>query len=77
VINIGTRVKPIYVPAELVDIVPGQLLRRKTTPDETREIIEFACRSPVANATSIAEAGRQCLGLDGNIVLVSCHFLGR
>ncbi|KAI0009229.1 Piwi-domain-containing protein [Xylariaceae sp. FL0662B] len=66
VINVGTKAKPVYMPAELVEILPGQPLLRKTTPDETAEMIEFACRSPWANATSIATIGRRTLGLDGN-----------
>ncbi|KAK7942912.1 Piwi domain-containing protein [Apiospora aurea] len=69
VINAGTKEKPIYIPAEFVTIKAGQAVRRKTTPEETREMIEFACRSPFANATSIATLGRQSLGLDNSEVL--------
>ncbi|KAK7931762.1 hypothetical protein PG985_002474 [Apiospora marii] len=69
VIHVGPKAKPIYIPAEFVTIKPGQAVRRKTTPEETREMIEFACRSPFANATSIATLGRQSLGLDDSEVL--------
>lgn len=69
VINAGTKDKPIYIPAEFVTIKAGQAVRRKTTPEETREMIEFAVRSPFANATSIATLGRQSLGLGSNQVL--------
>lgn len=69
-INTGTKKKPVYLPAELVEIIPGQALRRKTTPDETRQMIEFSCRSPFANATSIVTKGRSCLGLDNSPWLV-------
>ncbi|KAI1380391.1 Piwi-domain-containing protein [Hypoxylon crocopeplum] len=63
-VNVGSKAKPVYMPAELLEVIPGQPLTRKTTPDETAEMITFACRSPWANATSIAEMGRKCLGLD-------------
>ncbi|KAK8069611.1 eukaryotic translation initiation factor 2C 3 [Apiospora phragmitis] len=69
VINTGSRDKPVYIPAEFVTVKPGQAVRRKTTPEETREMIEFTCRSPFANATSIATLGRQSLGLDNSEVL--------
>ncbi|KAH6647987.1 ribonuclease H-like domain-containing protein [Truncatella angustata] len=68
-VNTGTKLKPVYTPAELVEVIPGQALRRKTTPDETREMIEFSCRSPFANATSLVQTGRKCLGLDENPIL--------
>lgn len=58
--------RPIYMPAELLEVIPGQVLKRKTLPDETAQMILFACRSPVANATSIMSMGRKVLGLDGN-----------
>ncbi|ORY62567.1 uncharacterized protein BCR38DRAFT_345772 [Pseudomassariella vexata] len=72
VVNTGTKLKPTYVPAELVEIIPGQALRRKTNSEETRQMIEFACRSPAANAQSIVSTGRTVLGLDGNPTL--CQF---
>ncbi|KAI1259434.1 ribonuclease H-like domain-containing protein [Xylariaceae sp. FL1019] len=65
VINVGNKSRPVYVPAELVEIIDGQPLRRKTTGDETTGMINFSCRSPFANATSIINTGRQVLGLDG------------
>lgn len=52
------------MPAEFVEVLDGQGLRRKTTPDETRGMINFSCRSPYANAKSISEVGRNVLGLD-------------
>lgn len=69
VINAGTKDKPVYIPAEFVTIKAGQAVRRKTTPEETREMIDFAVRSPFANATSIATLGRQSMGLDNSKVL--------
>ncbi len=64
VVNVGSKVRPVYMPAEFVKVIDGQPLRRKTTPEETRGMINFSCRSPFANATSISTYGRQVLGLD-------------
>ncbi|KAI5865940.1 Piwi-domain-containing protein [Durotheca rogersii] len=64
-IKTGSITRPSYYPAELVEILPGQALKRKTTPDETAQMILAACRSPFANAKSLATVGRQTLGLDG------------
>ncbi|KAI0408285.1 Piwi-domain-containing protein [Xylaria palmicola] len=69
VVNVGTKAKPVYMPAEFVEVIDGQPLRRKTTPNETRDMINFSCRSPFANATSISTFGRQVLGLDDPQVL--------
>ncbi|EMR72688.1 putative qde2-like protein [Eutypa lata UCREL1] len=66
VVNVGTAVKPVYMPAELVEVIPGQPLKRKTNPAETAQMILSACRSPFANATSITTIGRMCLKLDQN-----------
>ncbi|KAH7012525.1 ribonuclease H-like domain-containing protein [Microdochium trichocladiopsis] len=66
VINIGTSQRPVYMPAEAVEIIPGQPLQRKLNARETPTLITFACRSPVANATSITTFGRKCLQLDNN-----------
>lgn len=64
VVNVGTKLKPVYMPAEFVEVLDGQPVRRKTTPDETRGMINFSCRSPFANAKSISTYGREVLGLD-------------
>ncbi|TRX95539.1 hypothetical protein FHL15_003497 [Xylaria flabelliformis] len=64
VVNVGTKIKPVYMPAEFVEVLDGQPVRRKTTAEETRGMITFSCRSPFANAKSISTYGRQVLGLD-------------
>ena len=71
VINVGSKVNPVYMPAELVEIIPGQPLKRKTNPAESAQMILSACRSPFANATSLTTIGRMCLELDQNPKLVS------
>ncbi|KAK7408739.1 hypothetical protein QQX98_009096 [Neonectria punicea] len=63
-LNMGSSDKPTYVPAEFVEIQPGQSVKAKLMPRETTEMVNFACRSPYANAFSITNDGRGALGLD-------------
>lgn len=67
--NTGTPDKPVFFPAELVEIQPGQRAKAKLTGDETTVMLNFACRTPFANAVSITTDGRQTLELDGNETL--------
>lgn len=60
------RQRPTYFPAELCQVIEGQVLKRKTNSDETATMITYACRSPWANAVSLSTVGRKVLGLDGN-----------
>jgi eukaryotic translation initiation factor 2C len=63
VVNVGSRDRPSYLPAEVCEALPGQQMRRKLGPDETRAMIEFACRKPKANADNILQDGQSVLGL--------------
>ncbi|KAI2628255.1 ribonuclease H-like domain-containing protein [Xylaria nigripes] len=64
VVNVGTKKRPVYMPAEFLRALPGQPLKRSINQDETRQMIEFSCRNPYDNAMSIWKAGRHALGLD-------------
>lgn len=72
VVNVGSRIQPSYLPAEACMVVKGQASGKKLTPDQTRTMIEFACRRPKANADSIVGDGRKVLALTppDNTVLV-------
>ncbi|KAH7175582.1 ribonuclease H-like domain-containing protein [Dactylonectria macrodidyma] len=63
-LNMGSADKPTYYPAEFVEIQPGQSVKAKLMPKETTDMVNFACRSPYANAFSITNDGRGALGLD-------------
>jgi hypothetical protein len=58
-VNHGTKDEAKWVPAELCTVLPGQVARRMLTPDQTRNMIEFAARSPFENARSIMGDGLQ------------------
>ncbi|KAK3292597.1 ribonuclease H-like domain-containing protein [Chaetomium fimeti] len=68
-INVGTSTKPIYIPAEFCELLPGQPLKSRLSPQEQDSMIQFACRPPPANAQSITTAARNLLALDNNKLL--------
>lgn len=70
VINVGTKVRPVYLPAEVCEVRPGQPCNTKLTSDQTRAMINFAVRRPNQNAESITDPSIQggvgLLGFTGN-----------
>jgi len=65
VVNVGNRENPTYLPAEVCLILPGQTIKRRLSPDQTSNMITFACRRPWENANSIVGDGKAVLGLSG------------
>ncbi|GKZ25641.1 hypothetical protein AbraIFM66951_007099 [Aspergillus brasiliensis] len=63
VVNVGTRENPSYLPVEVCEVVPGQQANAKLTPSQTRNMLNFAVRSPPHNAQSIVAQGTDVLGL--------------
>ncbi|KAL6892777.1 Piwi domain-containing protein [Trichoderma longibrachiatum] len=64
-LDVGSEQNPFnYVPAEMIEIQPGQSVKAALTMEETTAMLDFACRSPYANALSISTASRKALGLD-------------
>lgn len=55
--NCGTDQDPMWIPAELCFVIPGQPARRLLDPLQATRMIEFAARRPPANASSIAAQG--------------------
>ncbi|KAF4965125.1 hypothetical protein FSARC_7042 [Fusarium sarcochroum] len=68
VINLGTAAKPSFFPAEFVEIQPGQSVKAKLSSRESTQMVNFACRSPYANALSITTDARATLGLDDEML---------
>ena len=79
VVNVGNKENPNYLPAEVCVVQPGQTIKRRLSPDQTAEMITFACRKPWENADSIISDGRQVLGLNNpsGAVLVSITIFSR
>ncbi|KAG1880920.1 Piwi domain-containing protein [Suillus subluteus] len=53
---------PIFVPAELCEIEPGQPFRGRLNEKETSNMIRFACNPPRVNADAIVDRGLPTLG---------------
>ncbi|KZL81875.1 piwi domain-containing protein [Colletotrichum incanum] len=67
-VNLGTRDKPMFFPAEQCTIMPGQAVRSKLTGEETTVMLDFACRSPFANAMSLTVDSCSALGFDEDLL---------
>ncbi|OHE98025.1 piwi domain-containing protein [Colletotrichum orchidophilum] len=67
-VNLGTRDKPTFFPAEQCTIIAGQAVRSKLNGEETTAMLNFACRSPFRNAISLTVDSCQALGLDSELV---------
>jgi len=54
VLNVGSPYDPIYIPAELCTVLPGQPYRKFLSGEQTTRMLKFAARVPNQNAMSIA-----------------------
>jgi eukaryotic translation initiation factor 2C len=77
IINVGVRDRPQYLPAEACIVLPGQTIKRRLSPDQTQQMITFACRKPWENGNSIVGDGKAVLGLNPSptSLLVAPHYL--
>jgi eukaryotic translation initiation factor 2C len=64
VVNCGNRENPVYLPAEVCIVVPGQLSKAKLDSGQTQQMIRYAVRKPWENAASIVGQGISTVGLD-------------
>ncbi|KAI9684608.1 MAG: hypothetical protein M1822_005696 [Bathelium mastoideum] len=62
ILNVGTRERPSYVPAELCRIVAGQPAGVKLSPGQTNWMTKFSIRPPASNANTIVKNGPKLLG---------------
>ncbi|KAL4977719.1 ribonuclease H-like domain-containing protein [Aspergillus desertorum] len=63
VVNVGSIAKPSYLPVEVCEVVSGQPAKTKLSSNQTRQMLNFAVRSPAQNAQSIVTKGTETLGL--------------
>ncbi|EXJ58677.1 hypothetical protein A1O7_06105 [Cladophialophora yegresii CBS 114405] len=61
VVNVGTRERPSYLPAQVCHVIAGQATNAQLTPAQTQQMIRFAIRRPAQNAQSIVTSGAQML----------------
>lgn len=62
-VNIRNKDEPVWIPAELCKVLPGQDARKLLSPNQTRVMIEFAARQPAQNAQSIVGPGLNVTGV--------------
>lgn len=75
-VNCGNRGNPMYLPAEVCIVLPGQPSKSKLNANQSQQMIRHAVRKPWENANSIYSEGVQTVGLDENtnILLVCFRF---
>ncbi|KAG9192783.1 hypothetical protein G6011_11517 [Alternaria panax] len=66
VVNCGNRENPMYLPAEVCVVIPGQASKAKLDAGQTQQMIRYAVRKPWDNAKSILDEGVPTVGLDQN-----------
>src|SRR4051812_35426868 len=75
VVNVGNSENPSYLPAEACELLPGQVVKRRLDGNQTKEMLDFACRRPWLNGDSIVGDGKAVLGLNAqNDVLVRSSY---
>ncbi|KAF5700184.1 putative argonaute like post-transcriptional silencing QDE-2 [Fusarium mundagurra] len=65
-VNCGTRDNPMYLPAEVCVVLPGQPSKSKLNSSQAQQMIRHAVRKPWENANSIYNEGVKTVGLDEN-----------
>ncbi|KAL8850654.1 MAG: hypothetical protein Q9221_004441 [Calogaya cf. arnoldii] len=72
VVNFGSDTNPVWIPAELGVVEPGQPFRGKLNDKQTSNILAIAARGPAENARRLMGAGTDVIGIHANDpVLVS------
>ncbi|KAJ5504057.1 hypothetical protein N7463_006931 [Penicillium fimorum] len=65
VVNVGTRERPVYLPMEVCEILPGQPYKPDPITSQRQNMIKFSCRWPPQNYDSIMSEGLDILGISG------------
>ncbi|KAJ5505509.1 hypothetical protein N7453_004466 [Penicillium expansum] len=63
IVNVGTRDRPVYLPAEVCEVLPGQPFRPEPSTLQRQNMIKFSCRRPPQNYASIMTEGLDILGI--------------
>jgi eukaryotic translation initiation factor 2C len=65
VLNVGTLDRPVYLPAELCEALPGQPCTAELGLIQRQNMIKFSCRRPPQNYDSIMTEGLNLMGISG------------
>lgn len=66
VVNFGSDARPVWIPAELGVVEPGQPYRGKLNDEQTSNMLLIAARGPAENARRLVGAGAQVIGIHAN-----------
>ena len=66
ILNLGNGVRPVYVPASLCTVCPGQKYNGPLSSAQQSSMVTIACRRPYENAKLIREEGLEMLGFGNN-----------
>ncbi|CAG8131652.1 unnamed protein product [Penicillium olsonii] len=70
IVNVGSRDHASYLPAELCEIVPGQIFGGTQSGGMSSNMIKFSCRRPPQNYDSIMKDGMDILGIEQETMAV-------
>ena len=73
VVNVGNKEHPTLVPANVCNIFPGQMAKKRLDSTQTNDMITHARRDPEQIRTTINNDAFRVLGFKNNSTLV-CHF---
>ncbi|CAG8876133.1 unnamed protein product [Penicillium nalgiovense] len=63
VVNVGTPDRPVYLPAELCEVLPGQPCTAELGLIQRQNMIKFSCRRSPQNYDSIMTEGLKLMGI--------------
>lgn len=64
--NVGQPHKPVYWPADILDILPDQVLREKSLEYYAADMISITSQRPVDNKNFIVKEGLESMGFSGS-----------
>ncbi|CAI7659783.1 unnamed protein product [Penicillium viridicatum] len=63
IVNVGNYDRPVYLPAELCEVLPGQPFKPEPAMVQRQNMIKFSCRRPPQNYASIMTEGLDIMGI--------------
>jgi eukaryotic translation initiation factor 2C len=66
VVNVGSQKQPVYLPAEVCEVLPGQIFGGEPDPNMRSNMIKFSCRRPPQNYASIMSEGLDIMGISND-----------
>ena len=61
--NVGSQKDPVYLPAEVCEVLPGQSYGGDQDSNMRQAMIKFSCRRPPQNYSSIMSEGLEIMGI--------------